>query len=207
MCRAAFCRSPPRLTECDDITLVCVYLRSHPARDDRASSLTTHVCWCFLVDVGAASDEGTVPGEGADSGADPGEHEQNGTGDDGGDEDGGDDDSGDDDDGFTPPVDPAAEDPNQFRWAVLLRVMQEDNQVALDQSDDEDGGLEGEDEVTPLFSELSIAQQNARHKHCLLTTLAHSPFYVIFQSTSKVIFYFCSMGYERTCASVQTLHS
>ena len=74
-------------------------------------------------------------------------------------------------------------------------------------SDDEDGGLEGEDEVTPLFSELSIAQQNARHKHCLLTTLAHSPFYVIFQSTSKVIFYFCSMGHERTCASVQTLHS
>jgi len=170
------------------------------------------VCWRFLVDVGAASDEGTVPGEGADSGADSGEHKQNGTGDDdgdddGGDDDGGDEDSGDDDDGFTsPPADPAAEDPNKFRWADLLRVMLEDNQVALDQSDEEDGSLEGEDEITPLFSELSVAQQNARHKNCLLTTLAHSPFYVIFQSPSKVIFYFCSMGYERTCASVRALH-
>ena len=77
-------------------------------------SLTTHVCLRFPVDVGAASDEGTVPnegtvpGEGADSGADSGEHKQNGTGDDdgdddGGDDDGGDEDSGDDDDGFTPP--------------------------------------------------------------------------------------------------------
>ena len=106
-----------------------------------------------------------------------------------------------------PPADPAAEDPNKFRWADLLRVMLEDNQVTLDQSDEEENSLEGEDEITPLFSELSIAQQNARHKNCLLTTLAHSPFYVIFQSPSKVIFYFCSMGYERTCASVRALHS
>ena len=87
-----------------------------------------------------------------------------------------------------PPADPAAEDPNKSRWADLLRVMLEDNQVALDQSDEEDGSLEGEDEITPLFSELSIAQQSARHENCLLTTLAHSPFYVIFSRPPRCFF-------------------